>query len=91
MSNPYTFRYDCEVCGITPVLKDMGMCSVCTYGEADSVWEWVYQRWSGKELKPAQQYLRKMKSDLAKSNMEFSPELDSRVNKILSLKGEPNE
>lgn len=36
----YTFKGECD-CGNKPILKDIGMCSVCTYGEADSMWEWL--------------------------------------------------
>lgn len=36
----YTFREKCD-CGNKPVLKDLGMCSVCTFGEASSMWDWL--------------------------------------------------
>lgn len=52
----YTFREECD-CGNKPVLKDLGMCSVCTFGEASSMWEWLDEKWSGKERKLAEQYI----------------------------------
>lgn len=47
----YTFRYDCDSCGNTPVLKDVTLCSVCCFGEADSMWEWLDDGVITKELK----------------------------------------
>lgn len=52
----YTFKEECD-CGNKPVLKELGMCSVCTFGEASSMWEWLDEKWTGKERKLAQQYV----------------------------------
>lgn len=84
--NSYTFRGTCDVCGGKPVLQDLGMCAVCTFGEADSMWEWLYERWEGKELVQAQKYLRQQQRELSQYNMSFSPEIASRVGEILALK-----
>lgn len=38
----YTFKDGgCITCDQQPTLKDTGMCAVCTFGEADSMWEWL--------------------------------------------------
>ena len=34
----YTFKQKCD-CGNKPVLKGLDMCSVCTFGEASSMWD----------------------------------------------------
>lgn len=85
-TNGYTFKQECEVCGNKPVLKDLGMCSVCTFGEADSLWEWLYEHWEGKELYHAQQYLKQMQRELVEAGMDFAPEINTRVRQLLSFK-----
>lgn len=58
MSKPhYTFKYDCDSCGNKPVLKDLGLCSVCCYGEAASLWEWLDDSVVKVEKKAAQEKL----------------------------------
>lgn len=85
MSN-YTFRYECDVCEQKPVLGDTGMCAVCTFGEADALWEWLDQKWYGRDLREAQSYLKNMQRELAQAGMSFSPEIAPRILHILSLK-----
>ena len=58
-NNDYTFTEECDVCGNKPVYADLGMCAVCTHGEADAMWEWLYEDWKGKEGKLAQKYVIK--------------------------------
>ena len=53
MTADYTFKEACQ-CGNKPVLKVVGMCSVCTYGEAGSMWEWLQDFVVQKERKKAQ-------------------------------------
>jgi ribosomal protein L37E len=84
--NDYTFREQCDVCGSQPVLKDTGMCAVCSFGESDSLWDWIYDRWEGKELKLAQNYLKGMQKELSAAGMSFAPDISRRVLHLLSLK-----
>ena len=56
MTADYTFKEACQ-CGNKPVLKVVGMCSVCTYGEAGSMWEWLQDFVVQKERKKAQDYV----------------------------------
>ena len=60
----YTFTEACEVCGAKPVIKGNGMCSVCNFGEADSMWEWLDEKWVGKERKLAQKYAMSILTDI---------------------------
>lgn len=53
----YTFRQACDVCGQKPVLKDLGMCSTCTFGERSSMWEWLDDGVVQKEHKAAEKYV----------------------------------
>lgn len=53
----YTFRYECDSCGTKPVLKSVGLCSVCCFGEADSMWEWLDDNVVNIERKAAQKFL----------------------------------
>lgn len=57
-SASYTFRYACDVCDTRPVLKELGMCAVCTFGEADSMWEWLWDGVVKAEKQAAEQWLR---------------------------------
>lgn len=82
----YTFKYECDVCEQKPVLKDTGLCAVCTFGEADALWDWLDERWEGKELKAAQRYLKDQQRELSKYNMAWSHEIAPRILEILSLK-----
>ena len=56
MMADYTFKQECD-CGNRPVLKDLGMCSVCTFGEAGSMWEWLDDGVTKKERKLAEEYV----------------------------------
>jgi hypothetical protein len=84
--NPYTFKYGCESCDQKPVLKDTGMCAVCTFGESDALWDWLGEKWSGRELRLAQQHLKAMQSELGKSGMAFAPDIAPRILQIISFK-----
>ena len=53
----YTFKYDCDSCGNKPVLKDLSLCSVCCYGEAASLWEWLDDEVTNVERKAARKRL----------------------------------
>jgi len=55
----YTFKSDCDSCGNNPVLKDFGLCSVCCYGEAASLWEWLDDPVVTVERKAAQKKLER--------------------------------
>lgn len=52
----YTFKEACD-CGNKPILKDIGMCSVCTFGEASSMWEWLDDGVVKTERKQAERYV----------------------------------
>lgn len=83
MSNPYTFRHKCESCGGRPVLKATGMCAVCTYGEADSCWDWIDEYWTGRELKLAKQYIQDLYKELKADGIGVAPEIHARLQSIL--------
>lgn len=68
--NDYTFRYSCDVCDSQPILETTGMCSVCTFGEASSMWEWLDEEWKGKEKKKAQKYVIKVLREAELLNLE---------------------
>lgn len=53
----YTFKQSCDSCDTKPVLKSVGLCSVCCYGEAASLWEWLDDPVVKVELKAAQKKL----------------------------------
>lgn len=75
----YTFKYSCDTCDQKPVLKDTGMCSVCTFGEADSMWEWLDDNVVNVERKATQQFIDQQLVEMAKADMfntktgEFDP------------------
>lgn len=83
MSRDYTFRHECEVCGARPVLKITGMCGPCTYGEADSAWDWISEYYAGRELKLAKQYIQDLYKDLSESGLGLAPEIHHRLQSIL--------
>lgn len=60
----YTFRQACDVCDQKPVLKNLGMCAVCTFGEADSMWEWLYDDVVKTEQKAAEKYILKVMTEV---------------------------
>lgn len=64
----YTFKEECD-CGVKPVLKDVGMCSVCTFGEADSMWEWLDDGVVKTERKAAQKYIDKEIQEMGDAGM----------------------
>lgn len=72
----YTFKHECD-CGNRPVLKDLGMCSVCTFGEASSMWEWLDDGVVKKERKLAEKYVFEdvflQFDDLFDENDEMNP------------------
>lgn len=39
--NDFTFTEECMTCEQKPVMKDTGMCAVCTFGESDALWDWL--------------------------------------------------
>lgn len=84
--NEYTFRQPCDVCDQRPTLKTTGMCAVCTFGEADALWEWLDEHWEGKELYNAQQYLKQLQRELQAAGMDFAPEINTRIRELLSFK-----
>lgn len=83
--NPYTFRHECDSCGAKPVLRDTGMCAVCTYGEADSCWDWIDEYWAGSELKLVKQYIHELYIDLKKDGLGLAPEIHTRLQSISCL------
>lgn len=83
MSNPYTFRHECESCGERPVLKATGMCAVCTYGEADSYWDWANEYWAGRELKLVKQHIHNLYNEMKGSGITLAPELHNRLQAIM--------
>lgn len=83
MSRDYTFRHECDVCGARPVLKVSGMCGPCTYGEADSAWDWINDYWTGSELKLAKQYIHDLYKELKADGMGVAPEIHARLQSIL--------
>lgn len=82
----YTFRHGCDSCDQKPILKNTGMCAVCTFGESDALWEWIFERWEGKELAAAQRYLKDMQRELAGAGMSFGPDIAPRILQLLSFK-----
>ncbi len=83
MSRDYTFRHECESCGARPVLKITGMCGPCTYGEADSAWDWINEYYAGRELKLAKQYIQDLYKELQGSGLSLDPEIHNRLQSIL--------
>lgn len=83
MSCDYTFRHECEVCGAKPVLKATGMCGPCTYGEADSAWDWVNEYYTGRELNLAKQHIHQLYNELKGSGIALDPELHKRLQAIM--------
>ena len=75
----YTFKEKCEVCGSKPVIKDSGMCAVCNFGEADSMWKWLDEEWVGEERKLAQKYVLNILADIE------LVDLDGKVNPIKAM------
>lgn len=81
--NPYTFRHECDSCGAKPVLRATGMCAVCTYGEADSYWDWVNEYWAGGQLKLVKQYIHSLYNEMKGSGIALAPELHNRLQAIM--------
>lgn len=65
----YTFRGRCDVCDQQPILKDTGMCAVCTFGEADSMWEWLDDGVVVKESTATQSRLDGILSELVEAKI----------------------
>lgn len=53
----------CECCGQTPIIKDMGMCAVCVFGEADAQQELIDGKF---EATPKPKKSRKAKGNTPK-------------------------
>lgn len=81
--NHYTFKHACEICDSSPVLKATDLCAVCTFGEADSMWEWLNENWIGKELKLAKSYLKDIIKKMHAGNISFKNDIQKRVSEIL--------
>lgn len=64
----YTFKGKCDSCNQKPVLKDLGMCSVCTFGEASSLWEWLDDGVVTTEHDAARRFLDKQLFEWGKEN-----------------------
>lgn len=69
----YTFKRRCD-CGNKPILKDVGMCSVCTFGEASSMWDWL-DDFPKSEKKLAEKYVLNLfrETELADDEGNINP------------------
>lgn len=57
MKADYTFKHACDSCDQRPVIKGTGLCAVCTFGEADSMWEWLWDDVVKVERKQAKRFI----------------------------------
>lgn len=82
----YTFLQSCECCDNKPVLKTTGMCGPCTYGEADSMWDWLEGEYKGKELKAAKKYVRGLLKECWALGITFEEDINSKLISLLEQK-----
>lgn len=41
MTDAADWENECDCCGQTPIIRDMGMCATCVFGEADAQQELI--------------------------------------------------
>lgn len=81
---PYRFDIKCESCGSVPTIEGLELCAPCTYGEADSVWEWAKDTYKGKQLKLAKDHINDLVDELSETNMDFELKLKKEFLRILT-------
>ena len=77
----YNFSGECEVCESDeqPPRSDTGMCDPCTFGEADSIWDWCFiEDWNTAPvgvLCKASRRFNRIQHKMWKVGIDFSDEI----------------
>lgn len=82
----YTFLQSCECCDNKPVLKTTGMCGPCTYGEVDSMWDWLDEKYTGEELVAAKRYVRSLLNECWALGLGLEKDIQDKLLVILKQK-----
>ena len=88
MKNIYRFT-PCINCGQMPTIDETGLCGPCCYGEADSMYDWLWDKdvnW--KNNKKAAKHALYLLDDCAKHGLRFAPEIEDRLLEIMK-EGDP--
>jgi len=77
--NGYKFA-PCMNCGQMPTIDDTDLCGPCCYGEADSLWDWLWEDWTG--FRKAGWYAFSLLKEARESGFRYSPEIEKRLREI---------
>lgn len=77
----------CESCGQMPIVADTGLCGPCCFGEADSMYDWVWEDWHGNRR--AGWYAFHLLQEAREYGMRYEPDLEKRL-KQLAKEGKKN-
>lgn len=74
--NGYKFT-PCMNCGQIPTIDDTDLCGPCCYGEADSMWDWLWEDWTG--CRKAGWYAFSLLKEAREAGLRYEPDIQKRL------------
>lgn len=78
--NGYWFS-PCINCGQMPTVEDTELCGPCCFGEADSIWDWLWEDWKG--CKKASKYASKLLKEANDAGLKYISDIENRLKEIV--------
>lgn len=70
----------CINCGQMPTIEDTELCGPCCFGEADSMWDWLWEDWKG--CKKASKYASRLLKKVKEAGLRYEPDIEARLKEI---------
>lgn len=84
----YDFKHVCINCGQRPTIDKTGLCGPCCFGEAESMYDWLWDNIDWTNNKRAARHALWMLDDAAKCGLTYSKEIENRLFEIMK-QGDP--
>lgn len=89
----YDFKHECETCGNLPTVDDTRLCDPCCFGDADTLWDWVYtvledlSSYSKREKRLMREWIEDELEDMEDYGLELEPDLNEQLQRLYNSIG----